>query len=42
MHLMTGKVLKIKAAVAKNNGILKYNASKTYDSDYNFIEKPKL
>ena len=42
MHLMKGKVVKIKVAVAKNNGILTHNASKTSDSDYNFIEKPKL
>ena len=42
MQLMTGKVLKIKAEVAINNGILTHNASKTYDSDYDFIEKPKL
>ena len=42
MHLTTGKVLKIKAEVAKNNGILTHNASKTYDSYYDFIEKPKL
>ena len=42
MHLTTGKVLKIKAEVAKNNGILTHNASKTYDSDQDFIEKCKL
>ena len=42
MHLMSGKVLKIMAEVAKNNGILTYNASKTYDSYQDFIEKPKL
>ena len=42
MHLTTGKVLKIRTEVTKNNGILTHNASKTYDSDYNFIEKPKL
>ena len=42
MHLMTGKLLKIKAEVAKINGIFTHNASKTYDSDSDFIEKPKL
>ena len=42
MHLMTGKGLKIKAEVAKNNGILTHNASKTFDSETDFIEKPKV
>ena len=40
MPLKTGKVLKIKSEVAKNNGILTHDASKTYDSDQEFIEKP--
>ena len=42
MHLTTGKVLKIMAEVAKNKGILTHNVSKTYDSDQDFIKKPKL
>ena len=42
MHLTTGKVLKIKTEDAKNNENLTHNAFKTYDSDQDFIEKPKV